>query len=161
MSKTLSSYSNTLTSTNLNTGSLQFYNIAETLPDTNAYVKLSLTGFGTSLTNDTNGLLIESTVNKNFTAAIAEKKWLVTYSGYTTYAGATTSTDSLDISAYLDGSSLPSSVMAVSSYVDHIYTTFSKTFIVSIPVGQTFDLRALTNGPDVTIRFTLTMTQIS
>ena len=161
MSKTQSRVGITVNNTSLNIGSVEFYNIAETLPDTNAFVKLSLTGFGTSLTNNSNGFLVENLINKNFTAAIAEKKWLITYSGYTTYTGASLTTDGLIITGTLNGSELPGSVQLVPSYVNNIYTNFSKTFIVTIPVGQTFDLRASTSGPDATIRFTLTMTQLS
>jgi len=159
MSKTQSKFGVTVNGFNP-VGNVEFRNLNQTIVADAGYTKFDLDIAGGVVSNNSNGLLTTDTVNNGFIGAIKTTKWLVTYSGYVN----TDLTDANDllISAYVNGSSVVSSVSGMNFEANvGITKPFSKTFITDIPLGQTFDLRAAAIATDLNIRITLVLTQLS
>ena len=141
-------------------GNVEFRNLNQVITAGAGYTKFDLDGVGGVVSNNSNGLLTTDLINNGFIGAIKTTKWLVTYSGYV-------STDLEDIndmliSGYVNGSSVISSVSGMKFEANTgILKPFSKSFIVDIPLGQTFDLRVAATTTDLNIRITLVLTQLS
>jgi len=108
--------------------------------------------------SSSSGYLSASAVTDSFAAASQALIWKIDYSGWLQFAAGD---QSITISVFLNGVSVPQLVQTIKGSNGE-YLPFSKSWIMSVPVGQTIDLRAVSSTDDVTLsNTTLVLHQIS
>jgi len=111
-----------------------------------------------STASSSSGYLSASAVTDSFAAASQALIWKIEYSGWLQFAAGG---QSLLLSVYINGVSVPQLTQTIKTSNGE-YLPFSKSWIMSVPVGQTIDLRAVSTTDDVTIlNTTLILHQIS
>ena len=133
------------------------YKSSQVFVEGSGATKLDFTG--ATISNQTNGLLTTSVVNDNFVAAVTATPWEINYSGHLTFETALASTQRVIIAVFIDGVIVPASrqIVVVPEGTDY-QIPFSKTYIQSVPLADTVDLRFDATLGDITaIDTTLTL----
>ena len=138
---------------------VEIYNTSQLFDDVTGTYKLNFGEPGTSIANQSTGLLTTDIANDRFVAALRGSKWLVTFSGYaSTPTGAD---EEFAIALYKNGTLYDPSYTIFNFESNNNFHVFSRTVILNIAVTDTIDVRFSKIDEDVTvIRFNLSLTQL-
>lgn len=133
------------------------YKVSQTFIEGLGPTKLDFSGSYT-IVNNTNGKLLGSVPNDNFTTALSSVNWEVSYGGYASFELGVTG-QRIIASVYVNDLEIVPTRQIIVSATDEFTMPFNKTWILgNIPLTNTIDIRFSATVGDITINdFTMTL----